>query len=195
MEQRAPQLRGQMDQRLPVAEFLARSWHRYYQFECNCRRSTFIFGVGVEFLSQGSSTIANGSGDPLMSAASGSGAPQISAAFLPRASQLSVGNDHGFILFTSLYWYHCFMYKSTNAHMFYAHNIINTVLLQHVSTLKRPSSDSATDTFHSQINKMCTRCKSFTFYILLILLRKIYQSYSLKMALWGSKHFWVTNCW
>jgi len=121
--------------------------------------------------------------------------PQLSAAFLPRASHLSTVNDQGFILFTSLHWYHCFIYKPTNAHIHYAHHVINTVLSQHVSALKRPSSESATDTFHSQINKICTRCKSLTFYILLILLRNIYQSYSLKMALWGPKHFRVTNCW
>jgi hypothetical protein len=66
------------------------------------------FGVGVEFPSQGSSAVANGSGDNQISVASGPGAPQLSAAFVPGASQFSTANDHLFILFSSLQLYHFF---------------------------------------------------------------------------------------
>ena len=44
--------------------------------------------------------------------------------------------------------------KPTNAHLCYIHHCICTVLLEHVSALKRPSSGSTNNTFCSQINKM-----------------------------------------
>ena len=65
--------------------------------------------------------------------------------------------------------------KPTNAHLYYSQHFINTLLLQRVSTLKRPYSGSTTDTFDSHMNKMCNRCKIFTYYILFSLLWKMYQ--------------------
>ena len=37
--------------------------------------------------------------------------------------------------------------KKTNTHLYYSHHFISTLLLQHVSGLKGPSSGSMTDTF------------------------------------------------
>jgi hypothetical protein len=67
--------------------------------------------------------------------------------------------------------------RLANAHLYYSHHFINVLLLQHVLTLKGPSSGSMNDTF-SQPEQQIAMNEHFV-----DLDVKMYQLYSLKMDL------------
>jgi hypothetical protein len=54
--------------------------------------------------------------------------------------------SYSFILFTSMHWYHCFIWRLTKAQLYYSHHFVSAVLLQHILALKGPSTGSTTDT-------------------------------------------------